>query len=84
MNALVVQNPCHKCDLGNKNQYSQESNCKQFFTIIIIILCVGVTTYTPSPIYQEYIIPSIRSWALRNCKTVCGFNHMDEMKWVEL
>ena len=46
-------------------------------------MCVCVTTYTPKS-YQEYIIPSIRSAVEEMRKQFYGFNHMDEIKWVEL
>ena len=60
MNALAVQKPCHKCDLGNKNDSvtDKKNNCRQYLTAIIIItiiilrlyyMCVCVTTYTLSP-----------------------------------
>ena len=37
MNALAVQGPCHKCDLGNKNNHWQENNYRQYLTVIVII-----------------------------------------------
>ena len=44
MNALSVQNPLHKCDLGNKNN-SVENNCRQYLTVIIIITILILKLY---------------------------------------
>ena len=40
-----------------------------------ICVCVCITTYTPS--LAKSMKRSVR-------KQFCGFNHVDEMKWVEL
>ena len=74
MIAFTVQNPRHKYDLGNKNDYQQENNCRlDLFVILInniIILrlyymcvCVLYNLYPKS--YQEYIIPDIRNAVLK-------------------
>ena len=53
MNVLAVQNPCHKCDLGNKNDSVTDKKITADYILTIIILsmcvCVCITTYTPSP-----------------------------------
>ena len=91
MNPLTVQNPHYKCDLGNKYDsitdkmviFHCNNNCYNYYTKIILYLCVCVciTIYTPSP-------TSIRSAVLKSRleirKQFCGFNHVDEMKRVEL
>ena len=59
MNALAVQNPPHKCDLGNKNDSATDNkittdifdcnnNYYNYYTEIILYLCVCITSYTPS------------------------------------
>ena len=43
MNALAVQNPRHKCDLGinlRMIQSRQGNNCRQYLTVIIIITLI--------------------------------------------
>ena len=45
MNALVVQNPCHKCDSVTDNNITADNNYNYYNEII----CVCVTTYAPSP-----------------------------------
>ena len=59
MNALTVQNPCHKCDWETRMttdkkiiaEHTYVLDCNNdYYTeiiIIILILCVCVTTYTP-------------------------------------
>ena len=51
MNALAVQNPCHKCDLGNKNDsvtnklktiFDCNNNYYNYYTKSILYLCVCV------------------------------------------
>ena len=66
MNALAVLNPCHKCDLGNKNDSVTDkkitadcnNNYYNYYTEIILYMCVCVcvciTTYTSSP--TSYIV----------------------------
>ena len=91
MNALSVQYPRHKCDLGNKNDSVTDKKVtalRQYLTITIIItiiihyICVFVR-------YNLYIKYKIRCKLLKCTleeirKQFCGFNHLDEMKWVEL
>ena len=36
MIAFTVQNTHHKCDLGNKNDYQQENNCRLDLFVILI------------------------------------------------
>ena len=40
MYARTVQNPRHKCDLGNKNDSvtDKKTNCRQYLTVIITII----------------------------------------------
>ena len=67
MNAPAVQNPRHKCDLGNNSRMIQSltkkylqtifdcnNNYYNYYSEIILYLCVCITTYTPSP--TSYIV----------------------------
>ena len=40
MNALAVQNPRHKCDLGNNLRVIQSLTRRQYLTVIIIITVI--------------------------------------------
>ena len=44
MNALAVQNPHHKCDLGNNLRMIQsltKNNCRQYLSVKIVVFSVG-------------------------------------------
>ena len=42
MNALIVQNPCHKYDFGNKKIIAAWDNSNNYYTEIILYMCVCV------------------------------------------
>ena len=80
MNALAMLNPCHKCDLGNKNDYTDKKitadNTRlnnNYYNCTEIILYMCVTTYTPSHTKSA----SIRNAVLNQLeirKQFCGCN----------
>ena len=98
MNVLAVQNPRHKCDLGNKydtiTQW-QENNCPQYMYLTVII----ITIITIITLWLCYICvcvwlttytstPTSRRAVLKSRleefrKQFGGFN-VEEMKWAEL
>ena len=48
MNALTVQNPRHNCDRETGMTTQNILDCNDYYTkIILIYICVCVTTYTP-------------------------------------
>ena len=70
MNALAVQNPRYKCDLGNKNDSVTDKKIttdninnyynNYYYTEIILYLCVRVTTYSPSPTWKRSV--KMKTW----------------------
>ena len=91
MNALTVQNPCHKFDwetrmttdkkiIADYDCNNDYYNCYTEIIIIILIhvyVCVRVTTYTT-------VLPRVHNseaqWCSAFIKQLCGLNHVHEMK----
>ena len=69
MNALIVQNPCHKCDLGNKDNsvtHKKISVHRQYLTVIIITTIIILRLYYICVCALQLTLPSLRSAVLKS------------------